>query len=82
MSTWLRLLGAVLVTLLAFGLLERFGIGDFLSHRAPAEMQDAAHGRPREAFWFLIFAVVMATSLLAAARRGADHLKRALVRRG
>jgi len=82
MSMWLRLLGAVLVTLLAFGLLERLGIGDFISNRAPAEMQGAAHGRPREAFWFLIFAVVMATSLLAAARRGAEHLKRALVRRG
>jgi hypothetical protein len=78
---WMRLLGAVLVTLLAFGLAERFGIGDFISNRAPTEMQDAAHGRPREAFWFMIFALVMATSLLAAARRGAEHLKRAVVRR-
>ncbi len=79
---WLRLLGAVVVTLLVFGLIERFGVGDVISHRTPAEVQDAAHSRPREAFWFLIFAAVMATSLLAAARRGADHLKRVLVRRG
>jgi hypothetical protein len=82
MAMWIRLLGAVLVTLVAFGLLDRFGLGEFIANRTPAEVQDAAHSRPREAFWFLIFAVVMATSLLAAARRGADHLRRALARRG
>jgi len=78
MAMWLRLAGALLVTLAAIGLLERFGAGDFIADRTPGEVQDAAHGRPREVFWFMIFAVVMATSLLAAARRGAHHLKRAL----
>jgi hypothetical protein len=81
MSMWIRLAGAVLLTLAAFGLLERFGVGDVFN-RAPAEMPDAAHGRPREIFWFLIFAAVMATSLLAAARRGREQLVRALRRKG
>jgi hypothetical protein len=78
---WLRLGGALLVTLAALGILERLGAGNSLVGRAPGEVQDAAHGRPREVFWFMIFAVVMATSLLAAARRGAEHLRRAGSRR-
>ena len=81
MAMWLRLAGAVLVTLIAIGLLEIFGAGGAIADRAPTEVQDAAHSRPRELFWFMIFAVVMATSLLAAARRGADHLRRAISRR-
>jgi hypothetical protein len=32
----------------------------------------------RDLFWFGIFALVMATALLAAARRGAGYLRRAL----
>jgi hypothetical protein len=82
MAMWLRLGGALLVTLVAIGLLERIGIGAVIADRTPSEVQGAAHGRPREAFWFLIFAVVMATSLLAAARRGGEHLRRAVSRRG
>lgn len=82
MAMWLRLGGALLVTLVAIGLLERFGVGNFVVGRPPGEVQDAAHGRPREIFWFMIFAVVMATSLLAAARRGREQLVRALRRRG
>ncbi len=80
MNMWLRLFGALLVTMAAFGLLARFGVGDVFN-RAPAEVPEAAHGRPREFFWFLIFAVVMATSLLAAARRGREQLLRAVRRR-
>lgn len=79
---WLRLGGALLATLALVALLELIGSGNALADRSPGEMQDATHGRPRELFWFAIFTVVMATSLLAAARRGADHLRRALSRRG
>jgi len=81
MAMWLRLAGALFLTLVAIGLLERFGAGNFAVGRGSVEVQDAAHGRPREIFWFLLFAVVMATSLLAAARRGVEHLQRAPRRR-
>jgi len=79
---WLRLAAALLVTLAAIGVFEFFSAGASIADRAPGEVQDPAHGRPREVFWFLIFAVVMATSLLAAARRMVGHLRRALSRRG
>ena len=51
-----------------------------LGGRSPDEVQEAAHGRTRELFWLAIFFVVMATSLLAAARRWAGQLKRAIAR--
>ena len=81
MAMWLRLGAALLVTLVAILALEFLGAGNSLADRTPGEVQEAAHGRPREFFWFLIFAVVMATSLLAAARRGREQLVRALRRR-
>ena len=81
MAMWLRLGGALLVTMVVIALLEMFGAGSAMAERTSGNVQDAAHSRPREAFWFLIFGVVMATSLLAAARRGAGHLRRALSRR-
>jgi hypothetical protein len=74
---WLRLAGALLVTLAAIGALEYFGVSRLLGGRSPDEATAAA-GRNRELFWLLIFFVVMATSLLAAARRWAGHLKRAM----
>jgi len=76
---WLRLSGALLVTLAAIGALEYFGISRLLGGRSPDEATAAA-GRNRELFWLMIFFVVMATSLLAAARRWAEHLKRAMAR--
>jgi hypothetical protein len=75
---WLRLAGALLVTLAAIGALEYFGVSRLLGGRAPDEAPSAAYGPNRELFWLLIFFVVMATSLLAAARRWAGQLKRAL----
>lgn len=78
MVMWLRLGAAVVVTLLAMAMLEYFGVSSILGGRSADEMQEAAHGRARELFWFMIFAIVMATALLAAARRGADQLRRAL----
>ena len=75
---WLRLAGALLVTLAAIGALEYFGVSRLLGGRSPDEVQEAAHGRTRELFWLMIFFVVMATSLLAAARRWAGQLRRAM----
>ncbi|HEY8003186.1 MAG TPA: hypothetical protein VIE16_03105 [Phenylobacterium sp.] len=75
---WLRLVGALLVTLAAIGALEYFGVSRVLGGRSPDEVGEAAHGRTGELFWLMIFFVVMATSLLAAARRWVGHLKRAM----
>jgi hypothetical protein len=75
---WLRLAGALLVTLAAIGALEYFGVSRLLGGRSPDEVHEAAHGRTRELFWLAIFFVVMATSLLAAARRSAGRLRQAL----
>jgi hypothetical protein len=75
---WLRLAGALIVTLATIGALEYFGVSRVLGGRSPDEVQEAAHGRTRELFWLLIFFVVMATSLLAAARRWAGQLRRAM----
>jgi len=75
MIMWLRLAGALVVTLGAIGALEYFGVSTLLGGRS-AEVQEAAHTRARELFWLMIFFVVMATSLLAAARRWAGHFRR------
>jgi hypothetical protein len=75
---WLRLAGALLVTLAAIGVLEYFGVSRLLGGRSPDEVQEAAHGRTRELFWLVIFFVVMATSLLAAARRSLGRLRQAM----
>ncbi|HEY2754090.1 hypothetical protein [Phenylobacterium sp.] len=74
---WLRLAGAVLVTLAAIGAFEYFGVGRIVGGRAPDDAP-AANGRLGELFWLAIFFIVMGTSLLAAARRWGEHLKRAL----
>jgi hypothetical protein len=73
MIMWLRLGGALLVTLAALGCLDYFGIWSALSGRSPEEAPETAH-RTRELFWFMIFVLVMATALLAAARRWAGYL--------
>jgi hypothetical protein len=76
---WLRLAGALAVTLGAIGSLEYFGVSTLLGGRSANEVQEAAHTRARELFWLMIFFVVMATSLLAAARRWAGHFRRAAI---
>ena len=81
MIMWLRLAGALLVTLAAIGALEYFGVSRLLGARTPDDAPSAAYGPNREVFWLAIFLVVMATSLLAAARRWAGQLKRAITRR-
>lgn len=75
---WLRLAGALLVTLAAIGALEYFGVSRVLGGRSPDEVGEATRGRFGEFFWLVIFFVVMATSLLAAARRWAGQLRRAV----
>ncbi|HEY3949268.1 hypothetical protein [Phenylobacterium sp.] len=77
---WLRLAGALLVTLAAIGALEYFGVSRVLGGRSADDARVAAYAPAREIFWVMIFFVVMATSLLAAARRWAGQLKRAVVR--
>ena len=75
---WLRLAGALLVTLAAIGALEYFGVSRILGGRAPDDAP-AAHGKLGEFFWLMMFFVVMGASLLAAARRWAGHLRRVAV---
>ncbi|WP_324947957.1 hypothetical protein [Phenylobacterium sp.] len=73
---WLRLAGAVLVTLGVIGALEYFGVSRILGGRAPDDAQ-TSYAPAKEIFWVAVFFVVWATSLLAAARRWGGHLKRA-----
>lgn len=78
MVMWLRIGGALLVTVTVVACLEYFGVSSLLGGRSAEDVQYGAQGRTRELFWFLIFAVVMATSVLAACRRWAGHFKRAV----
>ncbi len=75
MVMWLRLAAALLVTLAAIGIYAAMGTGDLMSDR-PADDVQIAPARPRELFFLIIFAVVMATALLAAARRVIGRLRR------
>ncbi len=73
---WLRLAGALLLTLGALGALEYLGLSRLFGAGAPDEVKNSTQGRTREAFWFFVFTLAMATSLLAAARRLAGQLLR------
>jgi F0F1-type ATP synthase membrane subunit c/vacuolar-type H+-ATPase subunit K len=74
MIMWLRLGGALLVTLAALGCLDYFGVWSILGGRSGEDAPETAH-RTRELFWLMIFWVVMATALLAAARRWTSYLR-------
>jgi hypothetical protein len=78
MVMWLRLCGALLVTLAVMACLEYIGFGSLLSGRPADETQHDAQSRARELFWFLVFGVVMFMAVVAAVRRWADHLRHAL----
>ena len=80
MIMWLRLAGAVLATLAALGALEYLGVSRLLGGRSADDASPAAQERARELFWMMIFVVVMATALLAAARRWAGHFRSFAVR--
>ncbi len=79
MIMWVRVAGALALTWAALGCLDYFGVIALLGGRSgdDAVHQEAQQTWSRDLFWFAIFAVVMATALLAAARRGAGHLKNA-----
>lgn len=80
MIMWVRVAGALALTWAALGCLDYFGVTAFLGGRSgdDAVHQEVQQTWARDLFWFAIFAVVMATALLAAARRGVGHLKNAL----
>jgi len=80
MIMWLRLAGALFVTLAAIGALEYFGVGRLLGGRSAQEASPEAQARAQELFWLGIFLVVWATSILAAMRRWAGHLQSFAVR--
>jgi hypothetical protein len=77
MTMWLRIGGALLITVAVMACLEYFGVSSILGGRSADEVQHDAQSRAREFFWFMIFTVVMATSVLAAVRRCTADLRRA-----
>jgi hypothetical protein len=79
MVMWLRIGGALLITLAGMAALEYLGVGSLLGGRSAEEAQREAHARAGELFWLLIFTVVMATAFFTAMRRWLGHLKRAVV---
>jgi hypothetical protein len=78
MVMWLRLGGALLVTVAVLACLEYFGVSSHLGGRATDEVQHVAQSRTRELFWFVIFGVVMFMSVVAAVRRWSGQLRHAL----
>jgi hypothetical protein len=80
MVMWIRLAGALALTWAALGCLDYFGVTALITGRTGDEAvrHGAQQAWSRDLFWFAIFAVVMATALLAAARRGAAQLRRAV----
>jgi hypothetical protein len=79
MVMWLRLGGALLVTLAVMACLEYSGVGSLLSGRSADEVQHDAQNRARELFWLMIFGVVMTMSVVAAVRRWTGQLRRHVV---
>jgi hypothetical protein len=78
MSMWLRLGGALLITLLVMAALEYFGVSSILGGRVGDDAQHDLESRLRELFWFGVFAFVMTMSVVAAVRRWSGHLRRAM----
>jgi purine-cytosine permease-like protein len=79
MAMWVRLGGALLITLLVLACLEYFGVSAILGGRAADDVQHDVESRLRELFWLAIFSVVMVMSVVAAVRRWAALLRGALV---
>ena len=81
MLMWTRVFGALALTWAALGCLDYFGVTALLGGRSGDEAvhHEAQQTWSRDLFWFGIFAIVMLTALLAAARRGAGPLKRVVV---
>lgn len=79
MTMWLRLGGALLITILVMAALEYFGVSSLLGGRSAEDAQHDLDGRLSELFWFAMFAIVMTMSVVAALRRWSGHLRRAVV---
>jgi hypothetical protein len=75
MVMWIRIGGALLVTLAVVTLMECFGVSALLSGRGADQAHPAPHARARELFWLAIFAVVMCMSVVAAIRRWTEQLR-------
>lgn len=84
MLMWTRVIGALALTWAALGALDYFEVTGLLGGRSgdDAVRHQAQQAWTRDLFWFGIFAIVMLTALLAAARRGAGQLKRAVADNG
>lgn len=78
MVMWLRLGGALLITVVVLACLEYFGVSSLLGGRSADEMQHDAQARARELFWLAIFAVVMTMSVVAALRRWTEQMRHAV----
>ena len=78
MVMWLRLGGALLITVVVLACLEYFGVSSLLGGRSADEMQHDAQARARELFWLAIFAVVMTMSGVAALRRWTEQMRHAV----
>jgi hypothetical protein len=76
----LRLVAALAAGLVLLTVMDAIGLWALFSVPRPDEAE-TAHGRSGEFLWTAIFLLVMATALLAAARRGADQLRRVIARR-
>ena len=81
MAMWLRLAGAVLVTVLIVSALDALGLRLGWGVRSFEEVQDDLQSRLRDAFWFAVCAFVMFMSVVAALRRWSGMAKRAVVGR-
>ncbi|HEX3700598.1 MAG TPA: hypothetical protein VHV27_07985 [Phenylobacterium sp.] len=82
MIMWIRVGGALALTWAALGCLDYFGVTALVGGRSGdnAVHTGAQQTWSRDLFWFAIFAVVMMTALLAAARRGVGKLRRSLAK--
>ena len=78
MLIWLRLAMALGAGLVLLTVLDALGLWAFFNAPRPDDAE-TAHGRSGEFLWMAIFLVVMATALLAAARRGAAHFRRLII---
>jgi hypothetical protein len=78
MTMWLRLGGALLITLLVMAALEYFGVSSIIGGRSAEDAQPDLDGKLGQAFWFAMFGIVMLMSFVAAVRRWIGHLRRAL----
>jgi hypothetical protein len=83
MIMWFRVVGALALTWAALGCLDYFGAIALIGGRSGDEVQNPIQQTwGRDLFWLTIFAVVMATALLAAARRGTGKLRHLLAETG